>query len=393
MASAHATEFTFSRFAAAKGSPVEGTKGAGVIEASSIDRVADPATEPQRRRLSEAPCPPPSAGGSTGEPAVSAPPPEPPLPPPPFYYSPAPPDVYNPSLAGWGKVDDHYCGGNRGTMGQRAYPNYNGASCYCQPGISDSADNPDPILTAATCAALADELSSHASTFDERKMCQIFSCDGRKTIHNPNSGFPPCEGGSTRNCYDADAFPLNCPDYCLRSMGSPGVTDAAWDLKDNSNTMYYAPWGPSPGSTCYMKGIFPVRLGVYPVGTMGEDLFAGWAADKTWEGGPWPRLASLDQSGCGDCDDCECQGVSTAQICKNVRAAPNYKGKCESARPLGATCIPGTADFAPVGTLPMEAEQWTEDENPSCNYGVCPGRAAKLADEAQRQYLWPHNLS
>ena len=104
MASAHATEFTFSRFAAAKGSPVEGTKGAGVIEASSIDRVADPATEPQRRRLSEAPCPPPSAGGSTGEPAVSAPPPEPPLPPPPFYYSPAPPDVYNPSLAGWGKV-------------------------------------------------------------------------------------------------------------------------------------------------------------------------------------------------------------------------------------------------------------------------------------------------
>ena len=74
---------------------------------------------------------------------------------------------------------------------------------------------------------MADELSSHAFTFDERKMCQIFSCDGRKTIHNPNSGFPPCVGGSTRNCYDADAFPLNCPDYCLRSMGSPGVTDAA----------------------------------------------------------------------------------------------------------------------------------------------------------------------
>ena len=99
--SAHATEFTFSRFAAAKGSPAEGTKG--VIEASSIDRVADPATEPQRRRLSEAPCPPPSAGGSTGEPAVSAPPPEPPLPPPPFYYSPAPPDVYNPSLPAGGR--------------------------------------------------------------------------------------------------------------------------------------------------------------------------------------------------------------------------------------------------------------------------------------------------
>ena len=99
--SAHATKFTFSRFAAAKGSPAEGTKG--VIEASSIDRVADPATEPQRRRLSEAPCPPPSAGGSTGEPAVSAPPPEPPLPPPPFYYSPAPPDVYNPSLPAGGR--------------------------------------------------------------------------------------------------------------------------------------------------------------------------------------------------------------------------------------------------------------------------------------------------
>jgi len=42
-----------------------------VVDASSIDRVADPATEAERR-LSEAPCPPPSAGGGS---AVAAPPP------------------------------------------------------------------------------------------------------------------------------------------------------------------------------------------------------------------------------------------------------------------------------------------------------------------------------
>ena len=148
---------------------MEGTKGAGVIEASSIDRVADPATEPQRRRLSEAPCPPPSAGGSTGEPAVSAPPPEPPLPPPPFYYSPAPPDVYNPSLAGWGKVDDHYCGGNRGTMGQRAYPNYNGAGRQTRRGKADPGPGSPPCTKmgaaiATTASALAFPLPRYART-------------------------------------------------------------------------------------------------------------------------------------------------------------------------------------------------------------------------------------
>ena len=111
-----------------------------------------------------------------------APPPEPPLPPPPFYYSPAQPDVYNPSLAGWGKIDDYFCVGKTGSL-SGAF-NSRGASCWCKPGGSDSADNSDPILTAAACAALADELNSHAFTFDNTKMCEIFSSDGRKNNQN-----------------------------------------------------------------------------------------------------------------------------------------------------------------------------------------------------------------
>ena len=58
-ASTHATDFAFSRFSAAKEGSVEGAIADREIDASSIDRVADPATEPERRRLSEAPCPPP----------------------------------------------------------------------------------------------------------------------------------------------------------------------------------------------------------------------------------------------------------------------------------------------------------------------------------------------
>ena len=58
-ASTHATDFAFSRFSAAKEGSVEGAIADREIDASSIDRVADPATELERRRLSEAPCPPP----------------------------------------------------------------------------------------------------------------------------------------------------------------------------------------------------------------------------------------------------------------------------------------------------------------------------------------------
>ena len=56
MQSAFATEFAFSRFNAAKDdrASVEGSKATDIVDASSIERVADPA-----RRLSEAPCPPP----------------------------------------------------------------------------------------------------------------------------------------------------------------------------------------------------------------------------------------------------------------------------------------------------------------------------------------------
>ena len=59
---AFATEFVFSRFNAEKVIPAvaEVASASDVVDASSIERVADPATEPERRRLSEAaPCPPP----------------------------------------------------------------------------------------------------------------------------------------------------------------------------------------------------------------------------------------------------------------------------------------------------------------------------------------------
>ena len=79
VASAYATDFPFSRFNAARGAPTS-AEATDVVDASSIDRVADPATEAERRRLSEAPCPPPSAGGGS---AVAAPPPPAPAPTPP----------------------------------------------------------------------------------------------------------------------------------------------------------------------------------------------------------------------------------------------------------------------------------------------------------------------
>ena len=53
VASPYATEFAFSRFNAARGAPAP-AKATDVVDASSIDRVADPSTEAQRRRLSEA---------------------------------------------------------------------------------------------------------------------------------------------------------------------------------------------------------------------------------------------------------------------------------------------------------------------------------------------------
>ena len=58
---AFATEFAFSRFNAARDdrASVEGSKATDVVDASSIERVADPAAEEERRRLSEASCPPP----------------------------------------------------------------------------------------------------------------------------------------------------------------------------------------------------------------------------------------------------------------------------------------------------------------------------------------------
>ena len=80
MHNAFATEFVFSRFNAEKVIPAvaEVASASDVVDASSVERVADPATEPERRRLSEAPCPPPSAAG--------APPPPPPPPPLPVHY-------------------------------------------------------------------------------------------------------------------------------------------------------------------------------------------------------------------------------------------------------------------------------------------------------------------
>ena len=75
VASVHATEFAFSRFNAAKDEPAsrDSANANVVVDASSIDRVADPVVEAERRRLSEAPCPPPAAAGA----AVAAPPPSP----------------------------------------------------------------------------------------------------------------------------------------------------------------------------------------------------------------------------------------------------------------------------------------------------------------------------
>ena len=142
-----------------------------------------------------------------------------------------------------------------------------------------------------------------------------------------------------------------------------------------------------------------------------QDPWAGWAANNTWEGdhvvhgdsvgrGPWPKLATLDQNGCSDCDDCEYSGCvrgysGGAQECRNARAnrPEGGKGACVYARPVG------TADFAPVGTLPMEAEAWQDPGYPGCSQtpgtpgSACSARAAGLADEAQRQYRYPHNLS
>ena len=61
VASPYATDFAFSRFNAARGAPAS-AEATGGVDASSIDRIADPAAEAERRRLSEAPCPPSAAG-------------------------------------------------------------------------------------------------------------------------------------------------------------------------------------------------------------------------------------------------------------------------------------------------------------------------------------------
>ena len=75
MASAYATEFAFSRFNAARREPVStGGNANDVVDASSIDRVADLATEVERRRLSEAPCPPPAPSSTPPPPPPSSPP-------------------------------------------------------------------------------------------------------------------------------------------------------------------------------------------------------------------------------------------------------------------------------------------------------------------------------
>jgi hypothetical protein len=75
VASPYATGFAFSRFNAARGAPAS-AEPTGGVDASSIDRIADPATEAERRRLSEAPCPPSAAG------VAASPPPSPQSPPP-----------------------------------------------------------------------------------------------------------------------------------------------------------------------------------------------------------------------------------------------------------------------------------------------------------------------
>jgi len=60
--SAHASKFRFSRFDAMRGEPAskDGAKAADTVDASSIERLADPAVEEERRRLSEV-CPPSAA--------------------------------------------------------------------------------------------------------------------------------------------------------------------------------------------------------------------------------------------------------------------------------------------------------------------------------------------
>ena len=99
MHNAYATEYAFSRFNAPRDVPssVEGANANSVVDASSIDRVANPDTEAQRRRLSEAPCPPPPTTASASSPppaptaAASSPPPAPAASPPPAAAASPPP--------------------------------------------------------------------------------------------------------------------------------------------------------------------------------------------------------------------------------------------------------------------------------------------------------------
>ena len=78
--SAHATKFRFSRFDAIRGEPTskDSAKAADTVDASSTERLADPNTEEERRRLSEV-CPPSAAGASMD---LAPPTPAPPSPPP-----------------------------------------------------------------------------------------------------------------------------------------------------------------------------------------------------------------------------------------------------------------------------------------------------------------------
>ena len=140
MPSAFATEFAFSRFNAAKGDhvAVEGSKAADIVDASSIERVADPATEEERRRLSEAPCPPPS--------------------PPPVPSPPAPPDCSTADPAtgegvpdGWELLE--------GRMGTANIPNCN--------GLARSFNPPSTCVVPAgpTAYALCTELGKSVCQF------------------------------------------------------------------------------------------------------------------------------------------------------------------------------------------------------------------------------------
>ena len=91
VASIHSTEFAYSRFNAATlpTNPIKGARIADAVDASSIERVADPSLATQRRRLSEAPClPPPAVTAGTN--SISFPSPLPPSQPPP---PPATPDT------------------------------------------------------------------------------------------------------------------------------------------------------------------------------------------------------------------------------------------------------------------------------------------------------------